>query len=79
MFYFLSVDSTLPSECYPVVIFKKTTAAVPQTYNLPVPGEESFTTNLFECRADLLTILTFPGDSVLDTSLDGKYFSIPIM
>ena len=62
-----------------MVIFKKMTEAVPQTLNLPVPGGNTLTTNLFESQEDLLTILTFPGDSVIDTSLNGKYIPIPIM
>ena len=72
--YFLFIDTTLPIECYPVIIFKKTSDAVPQTYNLPLPGQgSSRVTNLFGSTNDLLRVVCFPGDTVLDTSLDGKY------
>ena len=72
--YFLFIDTTLPIECYPVIIFKKTSDAVPQPYNLPLPGQgSSRVTNLFGSTNDLLRVVCFLGDTVLDTSLDGKY------
>ena len=73
-FYFL--DNTLPNACNPVVVLKKTTTAVLQTYNLPVPDPENRVSNLFDDIEDLFSVVCFQSDIVIDTTLEGKIFSI---
>lgn len=63
------LDTTFPASVRPVIILKKLTGAVLQTYNMPIHDEVS---NYFESLSDLLQVCVFPSDTVLDTTLDGK-------
>jgi len=65
-------DNTLPNACNPVVVLKKTTTAVLQTYNLPVPDPENRVSNLFDDIEDLFSVVCFQSDIVIDTTLEAS-------
>lgn len=68
-----SLDYTLPVSCYPVVIIKKTSSAVTQVYHLPDPDERVPISNLFKDFNELLGVVCFPTDMVLDTTLNADF------
>ena len=71
-FYFFILHYTLPVSCFPVVIMKKISSAVTQVYHLPDPDERVPISNLFKDFHELLGVVCFPTDIVLDTTLNGN-------
>ena len=70
--YSFILDYTLPVSCFPVIIMKKTSSAVTQVYHLPDPDERVQISNLFKDFDELLGVVCFPTDIVLDTTLNGN-------
>ncbi|XP_044185152.1 uncharacterized protein LOC114950824 [Acropora millepora] len=66
-------DYTLPVSCFPVVIMKKIASAVTQVYHLPDPDERVPISNLFKDFHELLGVVCFPTDIVLDTTLNADF------
>ncbi|XP_044171555.1 uncharacterized protein LOC122955882 [Acropora millepora] len=66
-------DYTLPVSCFPVVIMKKTSSAVPRVYHLTDPDERVPVSNLFQVFHELLGVVCFPTDLVLGTTLNASF------
>ena len=58
--------------------WKKVTTAVKKVFNLTEPAGKAIT-NLYDSTEDLLPVVCFPTDVVMDTSLDGKYIFFYIL
>jgi len=72
--YLYFTDRTLPTGVIPVVILYKTSPAAPQVYT----SSSSRVSNHFNYIEDLLQTCIFVSDRVLDTSLNGNYFTLLI-
>lgn len=53
------------------MLLTKMSSAFQQKFNLPVP-EQKMVTNFFDTLEDLINIIKFPQDFVVDTTLDGE-------
>ena len=56
-------------------ILTKMSSAIQQKFQLPIP-QQQMVTNFFENLQDLINIIKFPQDFVVDTTLDGEKWTI---
>ena len=54
-----------------VMLLTKISSAIQQKFQLPIP-QQKMVTNFFENLPDLINIIKFPQDFVVDTTLDGE-------
>ncbi|XP_073241882.1 uncharacterized protein [Porites lutea] len=62
-------DKELPATCEPVMLLTKMSSAIQQKFHLPIP-EQKLVTNFFDNLHDLMNVIKFPQDLVVDTTLD---------
>ena len=53
------------------MLLTKISSAIQQKFQLPIP-QQKMVTNFFENLPDLINIIKFPQDFVVDTTLDGE-------
>ena len=58
-----------------VMLLTKISSAIQQKFQLPIP-QQKMVTNFFENLQDLINIIKFPQDFVVDTTLDGEKWTI---
>ena len=58
-----------------VMLLTKISSAIQQKFQLPIP-QQKMVTNFFENLPDLINIIKFPQDFVVDTTLDGEKWTI---
>ena len=57
------------------MLLTKISSAIQQKFQLPIP-QQKMVTNFFENLQDLINIIKFPQDFVVDTTLDGEKWTI---
>ena len=57
------------------MLLTKISSAIQQKFQLPIP-QQKMVTNFFENLPDLINIIKFPQDFVVDTTLDGEKWTI---
>lgn len=57
------------------MLLTKMSSAIQQKFHLPIP-EQKLVTNFFDNLHDLMDVIKFPQDLVVDTTLDGEKWTI---